>query len=80
MVNVTSHAINYNLRLWLCAKKSFVLLARLILGNESITSEVFNVYMEPLVEEILQLWYEISTYNITKERGPRTITLQVFLM
>jgi hypothetical protein len=44
-------------------------LALLILGKESVTSEVFDVYMEPLVEEILQLWYGISAYDVTKELG-----------
>jgi hypothetical protein len=55
--------LNYNLPPWLCTKKFFVLLAFLILGKDSVTSEVFDVYMEPLVEEILQLWYRISVYD-----------------
>jgi hypothetical protein len=42
--------------------------------------EVFDVYLEPLLEEILQLWYGISTYNITKERGMQTFTVRVGLM
>jgi hypothetical protein len=33
--------------------KFFVILVLLIPGKESITSEVFDVYMEPLVEELL---------------------------
>jgi hypothetical protein len=41
----------------------------LIPRKESIALEVFDVYMEPLVEEILQSWYKISAYYITKEQG-----------
>jgi hypothetical protein len=72
--------LNYNLPPWLCTKKFFVLLALLIPGKESVTSEVFDVYMEPLVEEILQLWYGISAYDVTKELGHRTFTLHAVLM
>jgi hypothetical protein len=72
--------LNYNLPPWLCTKKFFIMLALLIPGKDSVTSEVFDVYMEPLVEEILQLWYGISAYDITKEQGLRTFTLRAVLM
>jgi hypothetical protein len=52
----------------------------LIPGKDLVTSEVFDVYMELLVEEILQLWYGISAYDITKEQGLRTFTLRAVLM
>jgi hypothetical protein len=72
--------LNYNLPPWLCTKKFFVLLALLIRGKESVTSEVFDVYLEPLVEELLQLWYGIPAYDITKEPTLRTFTLWAALL
>jgi hypothetical protein len=72
--------LNYNLPPWLCTKKFFVLLALLIPRKESITSEVFDVYLEPLVEELLQLWYGIPAYDITKEPTLQTFTLQAVLL
>jgi hypothetical protein len=72
--------LNYNLPPWLCTKKFFVMLALLIPGKDSVTSEVFNVYLEPLVEEILQLWNGISAYDITKDRGERTFNLRAVLL
>jgi hypothetical protein len=72
--------LNYNLPPWLCTKKFFLLLALLIPGKESATSEVFDVYIEPLVEEILQLWYGITAYDITKEPTQRTFTLRAVLL
>jgi hypothetical protein len=72
--------LNYNLPPWLCTKKFFLLLALLIPGKESVTSEVFDVYIEPLVEEILQLWYGITAYDITKEPMQRTFTLRAVLL
>jgi hypothetical protein len=47
--------LNYNLPLWLSTKKFFILLALLIPGKDSVTSDNFDIYMEPLVEELLQL-------------------------
>jgi hypothetical protein len=72
--------LNYNLPPWLSTKKFFVLLALLIPGKESVTSEVFDVYMEPLVEELLKLWYGVSAYDITKEWGQRTFQLRAVLL
>jgi hypothetical protein len=72
--------LNYNLPPWLCMKKFFVMLALLIPGKDSVTSEVFDVYLEPLVEEIQQLWNGISAYDITKDRGERTFNLRAVLL
>jgi hypothetical protein len=55
-------------------------LALLIPGKESVTSEVFDVYMEPLVEELLQLWYGIPVYDIIMEQGQQCFTLCAILM
>jgi hypothetical protein len=72
--------LNYNLPPWLCTKKFFVLLALLIPGKESVMSEVFNVYLEPLVEELLQLWQGVPAYDIRKEHGLWRFTLRAVLM
>ena len=45
--------LNYNLPPWLCTKKFFVILTLLIPGKQSVTSEHLDVYLEPLVEELL---------------------------
>jgi hypothetical protein len=47
--------LNCNLPPWLSTKNFFVLLDLLIPGKQSVTLEVFDVYMEPLVEELLEL-------------------------
>jgi hypothetical protein len=46
---------NYNLPSWLCTKKFFIILALLIPRKQSVNMENFDVYMEPLVEELLEL-------------------------
>jgi hypothetical protein len=47
--------LKYNLPPWLSTKKFFLMLCLLILDKQSVTSECFDVYMEPLVEELLEL-------------------------
>jgi hypothetical protein len=40
-----------------------------------VTSEFFDVYLEPLVDEFLQLWEGIPAYDVTKVVGARTFKL-----
>jgi hypothetical protein len=72
--------MNYNLFSWLSTKKFFMFLALLILGKQSVTSEVFDVYLEPLVEEFLQLWEGVQAYDVTQDVGSRTFIVQGVLM
>jgi hypothetical protein len=72
--------LNYNLPPWLSTKKFFMFLALLILGKELVTSEVFDVYLEPVVEQLLELWAGVPTYDCTKEVGSQAFTLRAVLM
>jgi hypothetical protein len=72
--------LNYNLPPWLSTKKFFLMLCLLIPGKQSVTSECFDVYMEPLVEELLELWSSVPVFDITEEEGLRNFTLRVMLI
>ena len=72
--------LNYNLPPWLTTKKFFVMLALLIPGRESVRNETFDVYLEPLVEEMLELWAGIPAYNVTKDVGCRSFQLRAMLL
>jgi hypothetical protein len=72
--------LNYTLPPWLSTKNFFVLLALLILGKQSVTSEVFDVYMEPLVEELLELWTSVAAYDVTKLVGFHAFMLCAVLL
>ena len=48
--------LNYNIPPWLSTKRYFTMLAILIPGPKSVTSEHFDVFLEPLIEEMLDLW------------------------
>ncbi len=47
--------LNYDLPPWLTSNFFFILLTLLILGKESVTSNHFDVYLQPLVEGLQQL-------------------------
>jgi hypothetical protein len=48
--------LNYNVPSWLTTKKHFIMLSMIILGKESVTCETFDVYIQPLIEELHTLW------------------------
>ena len=56
------------------------MLALLIPGKQSVTSDVFDVYLEPLVEELLQLWEGVEAYDVIKEIGDRAFRLRAMLL
>lgn len=53
--------MNYNIAPWLTTKNYFIMLAILIPGPKSVTAEHFDIFMEPLIEELLELW-EFGVY------------------
>jgi hypothetical protein len=48
--------LNYNLLPWLVTKQFFVVLFLIIPRKESMTLKNIDVYLFPLVEEMLELW------------------------
>jgi hypothetical protein len=72
--------LNYNLPPWLCTKKFFIMLALLILGKQSVKLENFDVFMEPLVKELLELWEGVPAYDILKDVGSREFILRGVLL
>jgi hypothetical protein len=72
--------LNYNLPPWLVTKRFFLMLALLIPGKESVTSENVDVYLAPLIEELKQLWEGIEAVDASAERVNRKFTLKAILM
>lgn len=72
--------LNYNIPPWLSTKKFFMILTLLIPGPQSVTSKVFDVYLQPLVEELQVLWIGVPGYDITKAVGEKNFNLRAVLM
>jgi hypothetical protein len=53
----------YNLPPWLLTKRFFVSLCLLISSKDSPTSENIDVFLAPLVEELLELWDGVDTFD-----------------
>ena len=54
--------VPYNLPPWACMDQSNFMMSLLIPGPES-PGKDFDVFMEPLVEELLHLWTGVRTYD-----------------
>jgi hypothetical protein len=72
--------LNYNLPLWLTFNFFFILLTLLIPRKESVTSNHFDVYLQPLIEEFQQLWISILSYNVQKPLGSKSFALKGMLI
>ena len=47
---------NYNIPPWMTTKRHFIMLSMIIPGPQSVTSNHFDVFLEPLLEELIDLW------------------------
>jgi len=61
-------------------KKFFMQVSLLILEKEFVTSEVFDVYVEPLIQEFLQLWGRVLAYDVTCDVESRAFYLHTILI
>ena len=59
-------------------KNFSIFLALLIPGKQSIIAKVFDVFMEPLVEELLELWTSVAMYDGTKPMALRHLCCMRF--
>ena len=48
--------LNFNVAPWLTLKKKFVMLSVIIPGKKSVVGDHFDMYIEPLLEELRMLW------------------------
>lgn len=73
--------LNYNIPPWLSTKKHFIMLSMIIPRKEAVTCETFDVYIQPLVEELYTLWVEgIWTEDTANYQGSRFFRMRAALM
>ena len=67
----------YNLPLWMCMKRKYMMLSLLITGPRQPRNDI-DVYLEPLVDDLRRLWDEgVSVFDAHKNE---MFTLHVALM
>ena len=72
--------LNYNLPPWLVTKRFFVMLALIIPGKEAVKDHNFDVYLAPVLEELLQLWQGVWAYDVAAINGNHRFLLRAVLM
>ena len=73
--------LNYNIPPWLTIKKFFIMVGLLIPGPEAVTSERMDVYLSPLIEELIELWTDgVLCYDAARWRSESRFTLRAILM
>ncbi|KAG8472230.1 hypothetical protein CXB51_034470 [Gossypium anomalum] len=56
--------VPYNLPLWICMKQSSFILSMIILGEKGPGNDI-DIYLQPLIKELKQLWSGVETYDRT---------------
>ena len=54
------------------------MLALLIPGRESVTSENIDVYLTPLIEELLELWKGVPAIDVSEEPSRQHFKLRLY--
>ena len=73
--------MNYNVAPWLTTKRYFVMLSILIPGPRAPTGDDFDTLLEPLVEELEQLWYDgILMHDAARFRGENMFIMKVMIV
>ena len=73
--------LNYNLPPWMTTKKHFIMLALIIPGKKSVTGDNFDVYLQPLLEELKILWHQgVPTDDASMYQGSRRFNLKAMLL
>ena len=70
----------YNLEPWFVTKKFLISLSILISGKRSPTATNIDVFMQPLLNELKQLWQGIIALDYSQLEGSRAFRLQGLLM
>jgi hypothetical protein len=59
--------VPYNLPPWICMKQTSLMLSMIIPGPDSPGNDV-DVYLQPLIDELLQLWKGVETFDASSQK------------
>ncbi|KAH1092213.1 hypothetical protein J1N35_019470 [Gossypium stocksii] len=60
--------VPYNLPLWLYMKQSSFILSMIIPGEKGPGNDI-DIYLQPLIEELKQLWARVETYDVLRNEN-----------
>ena len=73
---MASVLIKYNLPPWLETKPFFLMLSLIIPGKKSVNSYTIDVYLEPLFDELVELWKGIEAIQMLRDNDSIEFTLR----
>ncbi|KAL6909850.1 hypothetical protein ACP4OV_001509 [Aristida adscensionis] len=59
--------VPYNLPPWICTKQTSLILSMIIPGPDSPGNDI-DVYLQPLIDELLQLWGGVETFDASSQK------------
>ena len=71
---------NYNLPPWLATKFFFLTLTLIIPGKKSVTLEIIDAYLEPLYDELMELWKGVEAIQSLADGHSIKFTLRASLL
>ncbi|XP_040948543.1 uncharacterized protein [Gossypium hirsutum] len=60
--------VPYNLPLWICMKQSSLILSMIIPREQGLGNDI-DIYLQPLIEELKQLWAGVETYDVLRKEN-----------
>ncbi|KAK5774932.1 hypothetical protein PVK06_042794 [Gossypium arboreum] len=60
--------VPYNLPPWICMKQNSFILSMIIPRQKCLGNDI-NIYMQPLIEELKQLWAGVETYDVSRNKN-----------
>ena len=73
--------MNYNIAPWLTTKNYFIMLTVLIPGPKSVTADHFDIFIEPLIEELLELWnYGVYCIDVARYKQSSNFVLKAMVI
>lgn len=70
----------YNFEPWFVTKKFFISMCILISGKHSPTSKNMDVFLRPLMRELLELWTGVQALDYSQPEGSRAFSLRALVM
>ena len=73
--------LNYNLPPWMTTKKHFIMLSLIIPGKKFVSGENFDTYLQPLLEELMELWnVGVMTNDAAMYKGSLSFNMKAILL
>jgi hypothetical protein len=73
--------LNYNIAPWLATKPYWMMLSLIIPGPKAVSEQKFDVFLQPLLDELLELWNPgVQTKDAARQHNEEFFVLRAMLL